>query len=107
MRRSTKLTRYAEEATAQGDRYTAKDLQAKIARLEAKYSAAVKASGGAAGFTDAGIDSVVVDEWHNFRRIRRDSNNRLLAMAGSGRANHMLAVFDFLRKHHPKGCAWD
>ncbi len=98
-----KLTRYAEEAAAQGDRYTAKDLQAKIARLEAKYSAAVKASGGAAGFTDAGIDSVVVDEWHNFRRIRRDSNNRLLAMAGSGRANHMLAVFDYLRKHHPEG----
>ena len=98
-----KLTRYAEEATAQGDRYTAKDLQGKIAKLEAKYSAAVKASGGAAGFTDAGIDSVVVDEWHNFRRIRRDSNNRLLAMPGSGRANHMLAVFDYLRKHHPEG----
>jgi N12 class adenine-specific DNA methylase/superfamily I DNA/RNA helicase len=98
-----KLTRYAEEATAQGDRYTAKDLQGKIAKLEAKYSAAVKASGGAAGFTDTGIDSVVVDEWHNFRRIRRDSNNRLLAMPGSGRANHMLAVFDYLRKHHPEG----
>ena len=98
-----KLTRYAEEATAQGDRYTAKDLQGKIAKLEAKYSAAVQASGGAAGFTDAGIDSVVVDEWHNFRRIRRDSNNRLLAMPGSGRANHMLAVFDYLRKHHPDG----
>ena len=98
-----KLTRYAQEATAQGDRYTAKELQGKIAKLEAKYSAAVKASGGAAGFTDAGIDSVVVDEWHNFRRIRRDSNNRLLAMPGSGRANHMLAVFDYLRKHHPEG----
>ena len=98
-----KLTRYAQEATAQGDRYTAKDLQGKIAKLEAKYSAAVKASGGAAGFTDARIDSVVVDEWHNFRRIRRDSNNRLLAMPGSGRANHMLAVFDYLRKHHPDG----
>jgi N12 class adenine-specific DNA methylase len=98
-----KLTRYAQEAAAQGDRYTAKDLQGKIAKLEAGYSAAVKASGGAAGFTDAGIDSVVVDEWHNFRRIRRDSNNRLLAMPGSGRANHMLAVFDYLRTHHPEG----
>ena len=98
-----KLTRYAEEAAAQGDRYTAKELQGKIARLEAKYSAAVKASGGAAGFTETGIDSVVVDEWHNFRRIKRDSNNRLLAMPGSGRANHMLAVFDYLRKHHPDG----
>ena len=98
-----KLTRYAQEAAAQGDRYTAKELQGKIAKLEAKYSAAVKASGGAAGFTDTGINSVVVDEWHNFRRIRRDSNNRLLAMPGSGRANHMLAVFDYLRKHHPDG----
>ena len=98
-----KLTRYAQEAAAQGDRYTAKELQGKIAKLEAKYSAAVKASGGAAGFTDTGINSVVVDEWHNFRRIKRDSNNRLLAMPGSGRANHMLAVFDYLRKHHPDG----
>jgi N12 class adenine-specific DNA methylase len=98
-----KLTRYAQEATAQGDRYTAKDLQGKIAKLEAKYSAAVKASGGAAGIVEARFDSVVVDEWHNFRRIRRDSNNRLLAMPGSGRANHMLAVFDYLRKHHPEG----
>jgi N12 class adenine-specific DNA methylase len=98
-----KLTRYAQEAAAQGDRSTAKDLQGKIARLEAKHSAEVKASGGASGFTDTGIDSVVVDEWHNFRRIRRDSNNRLLAMSGSARANHMLAVFDYLRKHHPEG----
>ena len=98
-----KLTRYAQEAAAQGDRYTAKDLQGKIAKLEAKYSAAVRASGGPAGIVEARFDSVVVDEWHNFRRIRRDSNNRLLAMPGSGRANHMLAVFDYLRKHHPEG----
>jgi N12 class adenine-specific DNA methylase/superfamily I DNA/RNA helicase len=99
-----KLTRYAKEATAQGDRHTAKALQGKIAWIEAQYSAAALAAGGAVTFTDARIDSVIVDEWHSFRRITRDSNNRAMAIIkGSARADHMLAVFDYLRKRHPEG----
>jgi N12 class adenine-specific DNA methylase/superfamily I DNA/RNA helicase len=99
-----KLTRYAEEAAAQGDRHTAKTLQGQIARIEAQYSAAAQGVGGAVTFTDARIDSVIVDEWHNFRRITRDSNNRAMAIIkGSDRADHMLAVFDYLRKRHPEG----
>ena len=99
-----KLTRYAKEATAQGDRHTAKALQGQVARLEAQYSAVAMAAGGVTGFTDARITGVVVDEWHNFRRITRDSNNRAMAIIkGSDRADHMLAVFDYLRKRHPEG----
>jgi N12 class adenine-specific DNA methylase len=61
-------------------------------------------AGGATGFTDARIDSVIVDEWHNFRRITRPSNNRSMAIIkGSDRADHMLAVFDYLRKRYPEG----
>ena len=79
-------------------------LQGQIARMEAQYSAVAQAAGGATGFTDARITAVVVDEWHNFRRITRDSNNRAMAIVnGSDRADHMLAVFDYLRKRHPEG----
>jgi N12 class adenine-specific DNA methylase len=98
-----KLTRYAREAAAQGDSYTAKSLQKQIARLEAQYSAVALASGGVTGFTDARITGLVIDEWHNFRRFGRDSNNREFAMDGSARGNHMLAVADHLRVHHPEG----
>ncbi|MGH3252268.1 MAG: hypothetical protein ACRDOI_39495, partial [Trebonia sp.] len=99
-----KLTRYAREATSQGDRVTAKSLQGRIARIEAQYSAVAQGAGGAVTLTDARIDAVIVDEWHNFRRITRDSNNRSMAIIkGSGRADHMLAVFDYQRKRHPEG----
>ena len=98
-----KLTRYARQAAAQGDRYTAKAYQEQIAKIEAQYKAAARATGAGATLIDF-VSGIVVDEVHNFRRFRRESENRSLAIVqGSTRANHMLSVFDYLRNRHPDG----
>ena len=98
-----KLTRYARQAAAQGDRYTAKAYQEQVAKIEAQYKAAARATGAGATLVDF-ISGIVVDEVHKFRRFRRESENRSLAIVpGSARANHMLSVFDYLRTRHPDG----
>ena len=100
-----KLTRYARQAAAQGDRYTAKAYQEQ----DREDRSAVQ--GGGQGLRRRGRVHRRRDQrgsWstsgHKFRRFSRDSENRQLAIVpGSARANHMLAVFDYLRTHHPEG----
>ena len=100
-----KLTRYAQEAAAQGDRYTAKTLQGQIARTGGAVL------GGGPGLPAARPGSPTPASTRSSSTngttsgaSRATRNNRALAIIkGSDRANHMLAVFDYLRKHHPEG----
>ncbi len=105
MRRETDLLE-RQLATARAGRKTAtvKQIEKKIADLEAKIEKELESKKDDAGiaFEDLGIDHVLVDEAHNFKNLQFTSTTQGVQAGQADRARDMHMKLESLRERAPK-----